>query len=99
MKDFDKYCSPYSPSELRERLGKIRHVAFDMDGTIYMGSTLFPFTVATLQRLRDNGIGYSFLTNNPSTSIADYLHKLEGMGIKATEEEMYTTALATICFK
>ena len=75
MKDFDKYCSPYSASELRERLGKIRHVAFDMDGTIYMGSTLFPFTVATLQRLRDNGIGYSFLTNNPSRSIDAYLRR------------------------
>ena len=42
------------------------------------------------------GIGYSFLTNNPSKSIADYLHKLETLGITATREEMYTTALATI---
>ena len=96
MKDFDKYCSPYSPSELRERLGKIRHVAFDMDGTIYMGSTLFPFTVATLQRLRDNGIGYSFLTNNPSRSIDAYLAKLAGMGIDSSREQMYTTAIATV---
>lgn len=96
MKDFDKYCSPYSPSELRERLGKIRHVAFDMDGTIYMGSTLFPFTVATLQCLRDNGIGYSFLTNNPSRSIDAYLAKLAGMGIDSSREQMYTTAIATV---
>lgn len=96
MKDFDKYCSPYSPSELRERLGKIRHVAFDMDGTIYMGSTLFPFTKATLQRLRDNGIGYSFLTNNPSRSIDAYLAKLAGMGIDSSREQMYTTAIATV---
>ena len=42
------------------------------------------------------GIGYSFLTNNPSKSIADYLHKLDVLGIHATREEMYTTALATI---
>ncbi|MFR5768401.1 MAG: hypothetical protein ACLUFW_10915 [Alistipes sp.] len=45
---------------------------------------------------RASGIGYSFLTNNPSKSIADYLHKLETLGIHATREEMYTTALATI---
>lgn len=96
MTNFDKYCSPYAGEELRERLGKIRHVAFDMDGTIYMGSTLFPFTIGTLHALRENGIGYSFLTNNPSRSIAAYLSKLAGMGIEATREEMYTTAVATV---
>ena len=79
-----------------ERLRKIRHVALDMDGTIYMGMTLFPYTKAFLAQLRELGITYSFLTNNPSTSIPDYLKKLQGMGIEASEEEMYTTALATI---
>ena len=93
---FNKFRSIYDREQLRERLGRIRHVALDMDGTIYMGMTLFDYTRPFLQRLRELGITYSFLTNNPSTSIADYLHKLEGMGIEATEEEMYTTALATI---
>lgn len=78
------------------RLRRIRHVALDMDGTIYMGMTLFPYTIAFLKQLSELGITYSFLTNNPSTSIADYLKKLQNMGIEATEEEMYTTALATI---
>ena len=93
---FNKFRSIYDSEQLQERLGRIRHVALDMDGTIYMGMTLFDYTRPFLQRLRELGITYSFLTNNPSTSIADYLHKLEGMGITATEEEMYTTALATI---
>ena len=93
---FNKFRSIYDREQLQERLGRIRHVALDMDGTIYMGMTLFDYTRPFLQRLRELGITYSFLTNNPSTSIADYLHKLEGMGIEATEEEMYTTALATI---
>ena len=74
----------------------IRHVALDMDGTIYMGMSLFDFTKPFLARLKQMGITYSFLTNNPSTSIADYLKKLAGMGIEATADEMYTTALATI---
>ncbi|MBQ5831304.1 MAG: HAD-IIA family hydrolase [Alistipes sp.] len=93
---FNKFRSIYDSEQLQERLGRIRHVALDMDGTIYMGMTLFDYTRPFLQHLRELGISYSFLTNNPSTSIADYLHKLEGMGITATEEEMYTTALATI---
>ena len=99
MMEYDEirgFGSPYSFDELSDRLGKIRHVAFDMDGTIYMGSTLFPFTVATLQRLRDSGIGYSFLTNNPSRSIDAYLAKLAGMGIDSSREQMYTTAIATV---
>lgn len=92
----DKYSSVYSDEELFARLKGIRHVALDMDGTIYMGMSLFDFTKPFLARLKQMGITYSFLTNNPSTSIADYLKKLVGMGIEATADEMYTTALATI---
>lgn len=95
-KPFDRYLSPWSHDELMARLRKIRHVALDMDGTIYMGSSLFPFTIPFLQRLRSNGIGHSFLTNNPSKNIADYLQKLEKMGIQASRQEMYTTTIATI---
>ena len=82
--------------ELRERLSKIKHLARDMDGTIYLGSTLFPYTLKFLSDMKEAGIGYSFLTNNPSRSVADYLKKLEGLGIQADEENMYTTSLAAI---
>ena len=82
--------------ELRERLSKIRHLALDMDGTIYLGSTLFPYTLKFLADMKEAGRGYSFLTNNPSRSVADYLKKLEGLGIQADEENMYTTSLAAI---
>ena len=78
------------------RARRIRHVALDMDGTIYMGMSLFPWTKRFLSDLTEMGIGYSFLTNNPSKNIADYLHKLDVLGIRATRDEMYTTALATI---
>ena len=82
--------------ELRGRLSKIKHLALDMDGTIYLGSTLFPYTLKFLADMKEAGIGYSFLTNNPSRSVADYLKKLEGLGIQADEENMYTTSLAAI---
>lgn len=93
---FNSYRSIYSDEQLLERLKKIRHVALDMDGTIYMGMSLFDYTKPFLATLKELGITYSFLTNNPSTSIEDYLKKLAGMGIEATREEMYSTALATI---
>ncbi len=83
-------------AELKDRLRAIRHIALDMDGTIYNGNTLFPFTISFLENLKLMGIGYSFLTNNPSKSISDYLKHLDKMGIKATHDEIYSSSLATI---
>lgn len=92
----DKYISPLNEEQLHEACRKIRHVALDMDGTIYLGATLFPFTKDFLASLTEMGISYSFLTNNPTKSISDYLAKLAKLGIEATPENMYTTAVATI---
>ena len=93
--NFDKYISPLSEEKLLQACAKIKHVALDMDGTIYLGCTLFRYTQAFLQTLRDNGISYSFLTNNPTKSSNDYLLKLQKLGIDATEEQMYTSSIAT----
>ena len=59
-------------AELMDRIRRIKHIALDMDGTIYNGNTLFPFTIAFLDKMKELGIGYSFLTNNPSKSTNDY---------------------------
>ena len=82
--------------ELAQQLSQIKHVALDMDGTIYLSNTIFPYTISFLKRLTDMGVTYSFLTNNPSKSLADYLHKLEVMGIPCEPEQMYTTTIAAI---
>jgi len=92
----NKYNSLYEYAELMRRARGIKHVALDMDGTIYRGKTLFSFTIPFLNGLKELGIRYSFLTNNPSKNISDYLDKLEKIGIHATSAEMYTSTLATI---
>lgn len=79
-----------------DRLRRARHLALDMDGTIYKGGTLFPFSRTFLDRARTLGLGYTFLTNNPSKSPADYLAHLARLGIPATPDELYTSAQATI---
>ena len=79
-------------------LSKIRHVALDMDGTIYKGGTLFEFTRPFLALLTELGIGYTFLTNNPSKSVEDYLKHLGKMGIEADETQLYTSTQCTIEF-
>ena len=77
-------------------LGRVRHLALDMDGTLYRGKRLFDATIPFLDRLRRLGIGYTFLTNNTSLSKADYVEKLRRLGIEAAEAEIGTPADATI---
>lgn len=84
------------PHPLEQRLQHIQHVALDMDGTIYRGGSLFPFTNAFLESLAGMGISHSFLTNNSSKSVKDYVASLAKMGIKATPGEIYTSTQATL---
>ncbi len=81
---------------LAARLRRIRHVALDMDGTIYSGSRLFDCTRPFLVQLRKLAIGYTFLTNNSSKSVADYVSHLRGMGIAAQPGDFFTSTQATI---
>ena len=77
-------------------LRAVRHLALDMDGTLYRGRTLFPFTVPFLDRIRDLGIGCTFLTNNASKSVSDYVRHLRGFGIAADASQIHTSGLATM---
>ncbi len=74
--------------ELREKLQKIRCFVLDMDGTIYLGNRLFPYTSAFLQAVIRSGREYCYFTNNSSKNAAAYLQKLERMGIPVREEKM-----------
>ena len=85
----NKYLSSAQLStteELYNCLRNIKHIALDMDGTIYNGSTLFPFTIPFLENLKTVGIGYSFLTNNPSKSTSDYysIYKIKNAASQKT---------------
>jgi HAD superfamily hydrolase (TIGR01450 family) len=80
------------------RLRKIRHVALDMDGTVYLNKTLFKTTPPFLRLLKALGIGRTFLTNNPSKSAAEYLAHLKSLGIEASAEDLYTSTNAAVDF-
>ncbi len=83
-------------SELVGRLRRLSHIALDMDGTIYNGDTLLPCTRPFLERVRRLGISYSFVTNNPSKGVEDYLKKLRRMGLTVDADQLYTSAMATV---
>ena len=63
------------------RLADIRHFALDLDGTLYLGGRVFPFTRAFLDRLASLGIGRTFFTNNSSKSTSQYVEHLRKMGV------------------
>lgn len=77
-------------------LAAIRHLVLDLDGTLYRGNRLFDATLPFLTQLRSWGIGYTLLTNNTSKSKADYVARLNKLGIEATESQIYTPADSAI---
>lgn len=78
------------------RLAQVRCFVLDMDGTIYLSNRLFPFTKPFLQRLEETGRSYCFFTNNSTKHQKDYLDKLAGMGIPATEDQMFLSTQVII---
>lgn len=69
---------------------------FDMDGTIYMGNRLFDGVTDLLNRIEEKGGRYVFITNNSSRSVKDYVKKVRKMGIKADEENFFTSTQAAV---
>ena len=69
---------------------------FDLDGTLYLGEVLFPFTKELLREIRARGKKYQYMTNNSSKSVGDYVKKLSRIGIEAVPEDFVTSSQATI---
>jgi len=77
-------------------LNKTRHLVFDMDGTIYKGKNLFPYTLQAFDILDLCGVSYTYLTNNSSLSAKDYVKKINNMGLRCEADNLYTSSLATL---
>lgn len=73
---------------MKRRLKDIQMFVLDMDGTIYLGDRLFPFTKDFLARVKRAGKEFCFFTNNSSKNRDAYLQKLNGMGISVSPEKM-----------
>ena len=71
---------------------------FDMDGTIYEENRVFEGTIDLLQKIKDMGGRYVFITNNSSKSCDDYVVKVNKLGISADRENFFTSSQATILY-
>lgn len=79
----------------QETIRRMKLFLFDLDGTLYLGEQLYPFTIDLLRRIRETGGRSLYMTNNSSKSVEDYIRKLEKLGIPATREDFITSAQAT----
>ena len=74
--------------DMIDRIDKIKTFVLDMDGTIYLGNELFPYTKKFLNDVEHSGKNYYFFTNNSSKDQKTYMDKLAHMGIKIRPDQM-----------
>lgn len=72
----------------QKKIDELKCFVLDMDGTIYLGQDLFPFTPAFLDKVTETGREMYFFTNNSSKSQQAYIDKLDKMGIHIEPKQM-----------
>lgn len=67
----------------------------DMDGVLWRGSTPLPGMAEFFALLRQTGRGFVLVTNNSSRTPAQYITKLDKMGIAVDDSEVLSSAVGT----
>ena len=70
----------------------------DMDGVIYRSSELIPGADRIINQMVRQDIPFVFLTNNSQRTRRDVVMKLKHLGIRVSEQHIYTCAMATARF-
>ncbi len=79
-------------------LESIRGFLLDMDGTIYLGDKIFPWSLHFIETLQRFNLKFLFLTNNSSKNRWGYEMKLNHMGIPVSERQILTSGEATVSY-
>lgn len=69
---------------------------FDLDGTIYLGDTLFEGVLELIELLKEKKKKFYFMSNNSSKSTKDYLKKFENLKIELSIENLILSQHPTI---
>lgn len=72
----------------------IKAVAFDLDGTIYMGNTIVDSAADIVRFIRGKGMQVFFFTNSSTRTRQKVFEKLDGMGLNPSLDHIYTSAYA-----
>ncbi|MGB4250988.1 MAG: HAD family hydrolase, partial [Limnochordia bacterium] len=73
------------------RLRNIDTYLLDLDGTFYLGNTLYPWSLPFVNTMKNLGKRFVFVTNNSSQNAKHYLHKIRNMGVDITEDQVFTS--------
>lgn len=71
---------------------------FDMDGTIYLGETVFDFAICFINHLREAGKQILFFTNNTSHTVSFYYERLAKRGFSPRDGEIMTAGDVMISY-
>jgi len=77
----------------------IKAYAFDLDGTLYIGTSVLPGALDVLDRLDRFGLPYLYATNNSSLARSEYQAKLRNLGLPHGERLLTAndTMIQTLC--
>ena len=79
-------------------LADVQLYLLDMDGTFYLDGVLLPGALEFLDKVRQTGKQYLFVTNNSSKNINTYWEKLNRLGAKVEKEDFLGSADATVMY-
>jgi len=74
----------------------IAGLAFDLDGTVFLGARLLPGAAALIAALADAGVPYLFATNNSSATGVGYVRRLSALGLPVTRAAVLTSNDVTV---
>ena len=77
---------------------QVKAVLFDLDGTIYYGSSIIPGANEAIDYCRSLGKRVFFLTNNSTKTRMQIFNKLQGMGISCRFEEVVTSGYVSALY-
>jgi HAD superfamily hydrolase (TIGR01450 family) len=67
----------------------------DLDGVVYTGNDAIPGAPEAIARLRAGGVRIVFCTNQSRTTMAQYVARLNGLGIPAEASDLVTSPTVT----
>ncbi len=73
---------------MNSSLENVKAVFLDLDGTIYLGSSLISGALDFLKRCDEKGVKRYFLSNNSSRSVSQYVEKLLKLDIPCTADDV-----------
>ena len=73
---------------MNSSLENVKAVFLDLDGTIYLGSSLISGALDFLKRCDEKGVKRFFLSNNSSRSVSQYVEKLHKLDIPCTADHV-----------